>query len=192
MPSTDHPELVRTKAAPGELEHLRQFVNTLDVETGEDELATADALRDWLATRGMLDGTEPLTDADLERAHAVREALRRLLRANNGDAVDREAIDLLNGAAKSAELLMHFDANGGGALIPGRAGFDGALARLLAIAARAMAEGTWTRLKACAEESCEWAFYDWSKNRSGTWCKMQVCGNRAKARTYRERRASAS
>jgi predicted RNA-binding Zn ribbon-like protein len=51
-----------------------------------------------------------------------------------------------------------------------------------------MANGTWERLKACAlHDTCEWAFYDWSKNRSGTWCDMKVCGNRSKARAYRER-----
>ncbi|MGH2778535.1 MAG: CGNR zinc finger domain-containing protein, partial [Actinomycetota bacterium] len=31
------------------------------------------------------------------------------------------------------------------------------------------------------------AFYDHSKNRSGKWCTMRVCGNRAKTRAYRER-----
>ena len=52
---------------------------------------------------------------------------------------------------------------------------------------RAMADGTWPRLKACAAHNCEWAFYDTSKNRSRTWCNMAVCGNREKARAYRQR-----
>jgi predicted RNA-binding Zn ribbon-like protein len=69
-----------------------------------------------------------------------------------------------------------------------RPGIDGALGRLLAIVFRAMNDGTWERLKACPADDCEWAFYDWSKNGSGTWCDMAVCGNRAKARAYRERR----
>ena len=47
----------------------------------------------------------------------------------------------------------------------------------------------WKRLKACRLHTCEWAFYDHTKNRSGAWCNMAVCGNRAKARAYRERRA---
>jgi predicted RNA-binding Zn ribbon-like protein len=58
---------------------------------------------------------------------------------------------------------------------------------VLAIVAEAMAEGTWSRLKACREHSCEWAFYDRSRNRSGVWCSMEGCGNRAKARAFRER-----
>jgi predicted RNA-binding Zn ribbon-like protein len=43
-------------------------------------------------------------------------------------------------------------------------------------------------MKACADDECEWAFYDSSKNRSRTWCSMEVCGNRAKTRAYRARR----
>ena len=55
----------------------------------------------------------------------------------------------------------------------------------------AIAEGTWARLKACERDSCRWAFYDRSKNRSGHWCSMDVCGAREKnRRAYRRRRAS--
>ena len=66
-------------------------------------------------------------------------------------------------------------------------GVDGALARLLAIVAAAVADGSWERLKACPREECEWAFYDKSKNRSGRWCKMESCGNIEKAKAFRER-----
>jgi predicted RNA-binding Zn ribbon-like protein len=37
-------------------------------------------------------------------------------------------------------------------------------------------------------EDCEWAFYDRTKNRSGRWCRMDQCGNLAKAKAFRERR----
>ena len=50
-----------------------------------------------------------------------------------------------------------------------------------------MEEGAWERLKTCANGRCGWAFYDRSKNRSGRWCSMDVCGNRAKTRAYRSR-----
>ena len=48
-----------------------------------------------------------------------------------------------------------------------------------------MEEGAWERLKACTNGGCVWAFYDRSKNRSGRWCSMDICGNRIKTRTYR-------
>ena len=186
-PAEDHP-----KAAPGELNHIRRFINTLDLEDGSDDIAEPAALRDWLAERDLIDERAELTDADVRQAHAVREALRKLLLANNGDPVDPAAVETVNAAAKGAELQVRFAADGQARLEPVRTGIDAAIGRLLGIAFRAMADGTWPRLKACAyHDRCEWAFYDWSKNRSGTWCDMAVCGNRAKAAAYRERRRGA-
>ena len=183
-PAEDHP-----KAAPGDLNHIRRFVNTLDKEDDSDLVAEPDALRDWLAERDLIDERAELTAADVRQAHAVREALRKLLLANNGDPVDPAAVEALNAAAKSAELQVRVGPDGVARLAPVRSGIDAAIGRLLAIVQTAMADGTWPRLKACAlHDSCEWAFYDWSKNRSGTWCDMKVCGNRAKARAYRERK----
>jgi predicted RNA-binding Zn ribbon-like protein len=86
-------------------------------------------------------------------------------------------------------LSVRFDRQGGAAIEPAATGVDGALGRLLTIVHDAIARGNWARLKACHEHTCEWAFYDHTKNHSGTWCTMQVCGNRAKARAYRERRS---
>jgi predicted RNA-binding Zn ribbon-like protein len=180
------------KAAPDELDHIRQFVNTLDLESLEDKLAEPDAAAAWLTGRGLLGEGESLTPADVRQAHSMREALRKLLLAHNGAPLDSAAVDTVNNAAKSAELVVQFDEHGEAALVPVRPGIDGALGRLIAIAYRAMSEGTWERLKACPEDRCEWAFYDWSKNRSATWCDMATCGNRAKARAYRERRQRGS
>jgi predicted RNA-binding Zn ribbon-like protein len=180
------------KAAPDELDHIRQFVNTLDLESLEDNLAEPDSAAAWLAGRGLLPEDEPLTPADVRQAQSMREAIRKLLLAHNGAPLDAAAVDAVNNAAKSAELVVRVGDDGHAALVPVRPGIDGALGRLIAIAYRAMSEGTWERLKACPEDKCEWAFYDWSKNRSATWCDMATCGNRAKARAYRERRQRGS
>jgi predicted RNA-binding Zn ribbon-like protein len=183
-PAEDSP-----RAAPGELDHVRRFVNTRDLERLTDEIGDPEALRDWLAERGLIDERAELTDADVRQAHTVREALRKLLLANNGDPIDPAAVDALNAAAKGAELQLRVGPDGSAVLAPVRTGIDAAIGRLLAIVHTAMADGTWPRLKACAlHDTCEWAFYDWSKNRSGTWCDMKVCGNRSKARAYRERK----
>jgi predicted RNA-binding Zn ribbon-like protein len=182
--TTDHQH---PKAAPAELDQVREFVNTLDLETDVDELADPAATATWLSGRGLLPGDAPLTDADVRQARSMREALRKLLLAHNGAPLDPTAVDAVNSAAKSAELVVRFDPHGHAELVPVRPGIDGALGRLLAIVYESMADGTWERLKACPAEDCEWAFYDWSKNRSGTWCDMAECGNRAKARAYRER-----
>jgi predicted RNA-binding Zn ribbon-like protein len=71
---------------------------------------------------------------------------------------------------------------------PTGAGVDRALGMLLAITATAMLDGTWQRLKACPGHDCGWAFYDHSRNQTGRWCSMAVCGGRAKARAHYHRR----
>lgn len=177
-------------AAPGELELVRAFVNTLDVESGEDELATPAALAEWLVAHGVLEAKAYARRVDLERALAVREALRSLLVANNGGRADTDAAAVLDAAARTARLALRFRPDGAAALEPEAGGAPGALGRLLAVVTASMATGTWGRLKACQAESCRWAFYDHARNRSRTWCSMAVCGNRTKARAYRARRAS--
>src|SRR5260370_18508107 len=69
-------------AAPGELEKVRALVNSRDLEQGTDELATAAGLESWLERHGLAPpaGAGLLTRADLDRAVALREALRSVLR----------------------------------------------------------------------------------------------------------------
>lgn len=177
-----------TQTAPGDLERVRDFVNTLDVESGDDALSSPDALRAWLEDQG-LDPGRGASRADLVAARRLREALRALLLENNGLSVRKEAALTLNRTAARAHLGLRFDSGGEARLEPAARGVDAALGRLLAIAASAMADGTWTRLKACRADDCQWAFYDHARNRSRHWCSMAVCGNRTKARTYRQRHA---
>jgi len=176
------------KPAPGDLQLVQGFVNTFDVEDGTEDLDEPEALERWLVHYGLMNPGGPLTPADVDQVVRVREALRNVLIANNGGELDPAAVDTLNAAAKTAELLVRFDrADGAAQLVPVRGGVDGAIGRLLSIVERAQCDGTWQRMKGCPDVECGWAFYDWSKNRSATWCSMEVCGNRAKARTYRER-----
>jgi predicted RNA-binding Zn ribbon-like protein len=175
--------------APGPLALVQAFVNTVDIEEQRDELIAPDRLGAWLAAHGLMDGTDPLSEADLRRTIEFREALRALLLANNDRPVDASAVETLNQSAARAGLLVCFGPNGQARLEPGAAGVDRAIGRLLAIVYAAMVEGHWARLKACRNDSCRWAFYDASKNRSGAWCAMTLCGSRSKARAYRRRQA---
>src|SRR4051794_31786265 len=102
----DHP-----KAAPAELDNVRVFVNTLDLETHEEALSDPAATSGWFAERGLLPDGEQLTDADVRQARQMREALRKLLLAHNGVLLDPAAVDSVNAAAKSAELVVRFDEN---------------------------------------------------------------------------------
>src|SRR5436190_2569670 len=176
--------------APAELELVRRFVNSHAVDEHRDRLDSPEALRGWLADHDLMDGSEPVSEGDLRRALDVRVGLRALLLANNGEELDRSAIERLDRAASRAGLRPRFEPGADPVLEPDARGVDGALAWLLGIVTGAVADGTWQRLKVCLDETCLWAFYDRSKNRSKRWCKMEVCGNAAKARAYRQRQAA--
>jgi predicted RNA-binding Zn ribbon-like protein len=98
------------------------------------------------------------------------------------------AVEQLNHLAGSSPLRVRFGDARHAILEPDISGVDGALAQLLGITYTAMIDGTWERLKVCSNEHCQKAFYDISKNRSGTWCSMASCGSRLKARAYRSRK----
>jgi len=166
---------------------ILDFVNTVDLRPYEESLDTPEALGAWLAERGLLAAGAPVSEADLEQAKRVREALRDLLAAQNELEVDIASAGAeLDAAICRAELALRF-VDCEMRLEPGVGGVPGAVGRILAEVANAMADGTWSRMKACRAEDCRWAFLDTAKNRSRAWCSMRSCGNRAKARTFRER-----
>jgi predicted RNA-binding Zn ribbon-like protein len=177
--------------APQPLRLVQEFVNTVDIENGVEELASAEHLGTLLARLGLGVPDLRLGDRDLRDALEVREALRQLLLGNNGLPVPDEAFATLERAARAGHLALRFE-EGGARLVAEAPGLDGVLGTLVAIVFTAMENGTWPRLKACRRDVCHWVYYDRSRNRSSTWCAMSVCGNRTKTRRYRRRSARAT
>jgi len=183
MPTT------KRQDAPGELELVREFVNTWDLEAGTEVLATPGDVERWLRGRDLLGSTVEVEAGGECLGHALelREALRQMALANNGAPLEPATVAALDRASERARLDLRFLPDGTATLQPQAAGCAGALGRLLVIVNRSMADGTWSRLKACPSDDCLWAFYDRSKNGLGRWCQMAECGNRAKVRAYRRR-----
>jgi predicted RNA-binding Zn ribbon-like protein len=192
----------RPGTAPGDLEQVRALVNSSDLEDGTDDWATPAGLASWLERHGLApaDGPAAVSRADLEQAVALRAALRDVLRAHAavpstssapsaGSAASASAGPVAELRQIAAGLATRLEVSEDGRIGVGPAGtgVPGALARILLIAAEAAAAGTWARLKACAADECQWAFYDRSPTRTGCWCSMRVCGARAKSRAYRRR-----
>jgi predicted RNA-binding Zn ribbon-like protein len=174
--------------APGPLGLVQEFVNTLDVEEGQDLLADPESLRSWFQEHGLADAGPAPGDADVAAVAELREALRRLLRVNSGADADPEAAALVNRLSARAPVRVELRTDGTATLhAAGRGGVQDAMATVLAAAGTAMLDGSWSRLKACVDPDCGWAFYDRSRNRSGQWCDMAVCGSRHKVRAYRSR-----
>jgi predicted RNA-binding Zn ribbon-like protein len=181
----------RRPPAPGRLELLRTFINTVDLEAGDDDFASVDALGQWLLLRDLLPPGTKLTEADRREAIAFRETVRVVLEANAGHGTDGNAVARLNALAARVPLTLRLGATS--TLEPERAtGIDAAVGRLLAIIHESVTLGTWRRLKVCRNDTCRWAFYDSSRNRSGAWCTMAICGNRMKGRAFRRRHPAAA
>ena len=172
---------------------MQAFMNSrwdFATERHSEILVSARALDDWLRARGLRAGPRRLASADLDRALAVREGLRALAFANNEHTLDEEAIDAMDQASAGAGTEIRIEPDGPRFVPDTTTGIEGAMGALFAITARAMIDGTWQRLKACPGRHCGWAFYDYSRNQSGRWCAMKVCGDRDKARAYYQRKTA--
>jgi predicted RNA-binding Zn ribbon-like protein len=179
--------MAERESAPGVLGLIQAYVNTVDLEGGPEEFKDPNTLRAWLVARRLMQTDQAATDADLKHAVAVREAIRGVIGANSGTSVYPVDIATLNGAVAASRLRVRFGSDGKARLEPEAGGVEGALGRIVAAVFGAMGEEDWSRLKLCDSRSCRWAFYDQSRNHSSRWCRMASCGNREKARRFRER-----
>ena len=178
----------RPSAVPAQLALVQSFLNTLDLETGRDDLADTKSAQSWLTARRLVSPGTEYDEADRRRLVDVRRSLRGLVAANGGAGVQRRAVTTLNEAARRVRLGVRFHPEDGYRLMAEGVGIDRPIGDLLISASTAMAAGSWTRLKICANDACQEAYFDGSKNRSGRWCSMAKCGNRMKGRSYRHRR----
>jgi predicted RNA-binding Zn ribbon-like protein len=176
-------------AVDHDVELLLGFVNTRDVETDVDDVAKPAQLAAWASEQAGLEIALP-TAAEQAEVLALRESLRALMLANNGAKLDEDDLGPLREAAERCRFGPVVTKEGRVRLEPGEGGVVALEGKVLLALEMVQCLGAWPRLKACTAEDCQWAFYDTTRNRSRTWCSMDVCGNRTKTRRYRERRAS--
>ena len=145
----------------GEAELLVDFLNTLDVEEGTDELAGAAGLRRWADAHGLVPG-------DLAEARSARDALRSLV---TGGRPQLPAVSLIPSCEDDGVCLRSETVA------------EAALAATVVLSI----QGRIGRVKLCQAETCRFAYFDHSRNGSRAWCSMEICGNRAKARNFRSK-----
>ncbi|MBB0243077.1 hypothetical protein FNQ90_02865 [Streptomyces alkaliphilus] len=188
--------------APGGLALVQELVNTLDVESGRDVLASPGDTAEFLERHCL----PRLPAGEITELARLREALRAVLLvhaghlpttavpartgagAANGSAADPTAE--LNRLLGAGPLLLRVGPGGAADLVPvdHLRGVSFVTARVAAAVAEGVREGSWRRLKACEATDCRWAYYDRSPAGRRRWCSMRVCGSRAKMRAYRARR----
>lgn len=178
-----------TRPGPGPaLERLIDFVNTNEPQIAQDRLRDPEQTRNWLAAEGF-ESSEEFSHDDWAAIIAFREGIRAGAAANNGYDLDPDAVAALHHAIGRLGFTVRAGADAhlevAATTTAGRA-----LAPLAGALMTAQADGSWTRVKACARDTCRWLFYDTTRNRSRTWCTSTTCGSREKAkRAYRRQLA---
>ena len=157
----NEPEVVGNEPTDDML--LVDFLNTIDIDEGSDLLGTRAGLQEWANSHGVRPG-------DLEEARTTRDALRALV---TGGRPTLPAVSLTPSCTGDGVVLRR----------------DTAAEAALAAAVILSIQGRISRVKLCQSDTCRYAYYDRSRNGSRAWCSMEVCGNRAKARSFRSRQA---
>lgn len=183
---------VETKPAPDPLSRVQALVNTIELPEGRDRLADTAEAQGWLVANGLLASGSTLRPDDLALVRGVREGLRAMLVHNaGGPPPSADAFAPLREVATDGTARTDFGEHGEILLSATGDSVSARLIDLLLIIRDAQRDGTWSRLKACGNDECQWAFYDRSRNHGGTWCDMSSCGNKLKNREFRARKRGA-
>jgi len=170
---------------PPHVELLLAFTNSVDREEQTDDITTPAELSAWLRSHVGLARRHRATEPDLELGRRLRDGLREAMRGNHEGG---SRVSALKELVDELPLVLDVSAASPG-VKPASGGVRGGLAQLMVAVVEAAGDDTWRRTKMCAADSCQWAFYDASKNRSRTWCEWG-CGNKEKTRNYRARQKS--
>jgi predicted RNA-binding Zn ribbon-like protein len=172
-------------SVPDNLWLVESFLNSVDIESGQDDLDSLARFRRWLRDHHRAAAAASATGADLAFARRLREGLRAAARlhAHPHPAAPPAELDDLAGQIPLRAWFTPI----GVELGPAAGGVPRMLGEVLAAVTLAGHDGTWRRLKLCRDDACQVVFFDRSKNGSRCWCSMEVCGNRNKTRSYRRR-----
>ncbi len=181
------------------------FVNTVeaaDVPTAVNYLPTFEHLLRWSARVGLLSAAQVallseahhpwLTEGAWSEAMDLRRAMDAIFRAiAKGKPPPERALDAFNTilAAAQAHRRLTNSASGlawdwgphGDKLEIAPWTIALSAADLLTDPARR------TQVKVCDNHDCDWLFLDESPSGRRRWCRMNVCGNAAKVRRFREK-----
>jgi hypothetical protein len=179
-------ERLRLTPAPGGLALVQDLLNTRQIgQHAFDLLGTVDGARYWLQQLDPLPGNDDwprdLTDAQLATLRALRADIERLVAGGDGHT-----------PGPLARTTLVLGSDGELRLEPAGQGLDGFAAQIWAQVFLAQLAGTWKRLKLCHNPPCASAFYDRSKNNSGVWHDVKMCGNAVNLRASRARRRQAA
>jgi len=145
-------------------------------------------LNAWYVESGLVDTITPATEDDIREATTVREAVYRLVTDRRlGEGFDREALAVVNGAARKPSATPQLTLTGRHTeATPGQA-----LATVARQAVELLSGPDVPLMKECGNPECTRIYIDRSRGMRRQWCGMESCGNKMKAAAYRARKTSA-
>ncbi|SCE74597.1 CGNR zinc finger domain-containing protein [Micromonospora chokoriensis] len=192
-------------AAPGGLGLVQDLLNTISAGTPRqpdllDDPGSATewarlAVAQWSAATGRPAPDIPLDPAGLQALRIFREELldgidKRLSRTPDlGQSAD--ASDGIPAGSRTTEATLRLDRDGSVHLDPAGAGADLLISLILAGLFEAQIADVGRRIKTCRNPRCRVAFYDRSRNNSGVWHSVRVCGHPTNLRAHRARQRQA-
>jgi predicted RNA-binding Zn ribbon-like protein len=180
-----------------------EFLNSTTDATGPrlDVITDGGGLLAWLTTTGLLSEVEASSarrafsrselDAAAADARALREDMRPTVAAwSRAGQIPKSALNQLNSLLAEDRRYAVIDRQGGQLRVKESHDWTSAHS-LLALPSAALADlitcGEPTLVRPCEGVACTMWFYDRTKSHRRRWCRMSVCGNRAKAAAHRAR-----
>ena len=169
-------------------------------------LVSYDALAVWAGEVGLLTGHEtrrlrtsaradPSAAAEvMTAAIELRESFYAVATAGQHDQpLPRQDLTVVGAAVANAHGVSRLVVHDDGRVLPDGGSVPSSglwlpVHRAAAAAGALMADGDLPHVGACP--GCGWLFYDPAHRRH--WCVMAICGNRAKARSFAERRRASA
>ncbi|WP_377273424.1 CGNR zinc finger domain-containing protein [Peterkaempfera sp. SMS 1(5)a] len=177
-----------SEPAPHGLAFVQDLMNTIAAgkprtadllaDPGDAQAWLDQALAQWGQATGAPAPEVELTPHDQEELRYFRDNLRRAVGHSGNDALP---------PAHTAAVAMQFDGHGQVRTEPRGSGWRRVAALAMIEIFQAQQTGIWQRLKTCRNEQCGTAFFDRSRNNSGVWHDVKICGNAANLRAYRAR-----
>ncbi|WNV88914.1 CGNR zinc finger domain-containing protein [Umezawaea sp. Da 62-37] len=172
--------------APSGLALVQDLLNTTTIggngfdllsDTATTRTWVGAAVAAWTATTGREWVAPKVDDNDRVALRALRDTVTAMV---EGDEVGGVQRSVTLGVALSPDGIVDLEPRGDGWRPIASAVF---LECFLA-----QRVDTWKRVKTCANPPCAAAFYDHSRNNSGVWHDVKVCGNAVNLRASRARR----
>jgi hypothetical protein len=172
--------------APGGVALVQDFLNTKAIGDHQDLLAdpvlaqswVTHAVQAWSTTRGDEELPPTLTPTDVTKLRALRDMIAGLITGDVGGSPGIGSVPASFALSDSGDVRLE----------PAGSGWRWLASALWGEILLSQQTGTWRRLKRCHNPGCRSTFYDRSKNNSGVWHDVKVCGNAANLRASRARR----